>query len=211
MCGRVFLSTDGDAIAAVLGLLHDGKATGLPHADLPPTVTLPVVAVGRQGPVVTGMRWGLVPHGWREPKPPAHTFNARRETLAEVPSFRGLLAGRRAVVPVSGFYEWKAAPGAKPSARKVRYVIRPRDGGYLWLASLWDAHRDRDGVMRPSVTVITQPSDGPLADLHARMPWCLSREEIAGWIDAGTPWSAAARMGAAREPLVVAAATEATC
>ena len=60
MCGRVFLSTDGDAIAAVLGLLHDGKATGLPHADLPPTVTLPVVAVGRQGPVVTGSRLMLV-------------------------------------------------------------------------------------------------------------------------------------------------------
>jgi putative SOS response-associated peptidase YedK len=211
MCGRVFLSTDGDAIAAVLGLLHDGKATGLPRADLPPTVTVPVAAVGSRGPVLTGMRWGLVPRWWRDARPPNQTFNARRETLLDAPSFRGLVAERRAVVVVSGFYEWQGAGDAKASARKTRHAVRPVIGDYLWLAGLWDSHRDADGGVRASVTVITQPSEGPLQALHSRMPWLLAQDDVLPWIDPATPWSVAERLGAVPPAVAIAAVAEAAC
>jgi putative SOS response-associated peptidase YedK len=211
MCGRVFLSTDGDAIAAVLGLLHDGRATGIPCADLPPTAIVPVAAVGRAGPVLTGMRWGLVPHWWRQEKPPTQTFNARRETLTSAPTFRGLLGRRRAVMAVTGFYEWKADPGASRTARKPRYRVRAQAGEGLWLAGLWDAHATGSGGSQASVSVITQPSQGVLSDLHTRMPWLLSEEEVRAWIDPASPWEAVSGLGSRLPPLVVERVEEGHC
>jgi hypothetical protein len=54
------------------------------------------------------------------------TFNARAESVADKPMFRG-------IIPASGYYEWIARPDGKQP-----YFISAADGGVLSFAGLWD-------------------------------------------------------------------------
>src|SRR5260370_17115662 len=61
-------------------------------------------------------RWGLVPHWWKEAKPPKTTFNARLEEAAAKPMWRDAWARSRCLLPAEGWYEWQAPPPAPPPA-----------------------------------------------------------------------------------------------
>lgn len=58
--------------------------------NVAPSQTMPVV-VQREKTEMVMMQWGLVPHWAKDPKGSARPINARAETLAERPMFRGLL------------------------------------------------------------------------------------------------------------------------
>ena len=45
-------------------------------------------------------------------------INARSETLAEKPAFKGLFKKKRCIIPMDGFYEWK------PGSTEVRSTPR---------------------------------------------------------------------------------------
>ncbi|HZW09080.1 MAG TPA: SOS response-associated peptidase, partial [Phycisphaerales bacterium] len=101
------------------------------------------------------------------------------------------LRARRCVVPVSGFYEWKkadAGDGAK--AAKHPYYITPAEGKILALAGLWERWERGETVLE-TFTIITTAPNAMMAELHDRMPAVLDPPEIGGWLDAGTPVTAA--------------------
>src|SRR5690606_14653173 len=62
-------------------------------------------------------RWGLVPAWAKDLSIGARAFNARSEELEDKPMFRTALAKRRAVIPASGYYEWKQVPGPDGKVR----------------------------------------------------------------------------------------------
>ena len=79
-------------------------------------------------------------------------INARIETAATKPLFRGAWKSRRCLIPASGFYEWRAleVPGkAKPA--KLPFYISRLDGLPLTFAGLWE--RWKDGML--SCTILT--------------------------------------------------------
>ncbi len=77
--------------------------------------------------------FGLVPHWSKDLKSARHTFNARSETVAEIPSFRDAWRkGQRCIIPAQAIYEpdWR-------SGKAVATRIARADGEPMGLAGLW--------------------------------------------------------------------------
>src|SRR5580700_5515988 len=124
MCGRFTQHYTWHELQALYSLV--GAPRNLrPRYNVAPTTAIDVVVPGAGGPVLLPMRWGLIPSWWqkRDKDVPA-TFNARAETVAEKPMFRAAFERNRAIVPASGYYEWKSTPGGKQP-----YFISAADGG----------------------------------------------------------------------------------
>jgi putative SOS response-associated peptidase YedK len=105
-------------------------------------------------------------------------INARAETLAMRPAYRGLLARQRCIVPASGFYEWKAE-----GRGKVPYYIHPAHDEFLAFAGLYDVWQPDEQHEVSSVTIITTDADGVVSRLHNRMPVMLPHELEDAWLD----------------------------
>src|SRR5262249_60494831 len=59
------------------------------------------------------LRWGLIPNWCDDPKGGRKPINAKCETVRDLPAFREAYRRRRCIVPVDGFFEWKAIKGRK--------------------------------------------------------------------------------------------------
>lgn len=137
---------------------------------------------------VVAARWGLVPHWWKDAKPPNGTFNARVEEAASKPMWRDAIRRARCLVPALGWYEWRklelSGAGARASrTAKQPYFIRRGDGAPLAFAGLAAAWRPASGAdWALSCAILTMPAAGGLAALHDRMPAALPREAQRAWL-----------------------------
>lgn len=148
-----------------------------PRFNVAPSQVMPIVVNHDQFDIVP-MEWGLVPHWAREPTQYRRPINARAETLADRPMFRGLLRNRRCLVPASGFYEWK-----KDGGQKAPYYIRVRETSLFAFAGLFDLWTDPAGVEHSTYTIITTAANDLVQPIHDRMPAILSPEMEERWLD----------------------------
>ena len=96
------------------------------------------------------VRWGLIP-GWvKDPRTFTTLINARSETRAREAVVPGGIRHRRCLVPADGFYEWTGAAGMKRP-----HLIRPRAGGPLAFAGIWDHWLGADGSEIDSMAILT--------------------------------------------------------
>jgi len=120
--------------------------------------------------------------GWAEDETIGNKLiNARSETAREKPSFRAAFKRTRCVVPMTGFYEWRAMEGGKQP-----YFISRADDDAMLAAGLWE-HWDGDERTRPleTFTILTTRANEALSALHERMPCLLEREDVGAWLGAG--------------------------
>lgn len=161
-------------VYAVLERVPRGEqaADGAPAAPADPV---------RQLRVVT---WGLVPSWAKDPKIGSKMINARMESVADKPAFRRAFAVRRCLLPADGYYEWYGEKG-----RKQPYFIRPKDGGVLAMAGLYefwrDPTRDRDDSLAWLVTtaILTTTAEDELGRIHDRMPLLVEHHRYDAWLD----------------------------
>jgi putative SOS response-associated peptidase YedK len=130
------------------------------------------------------MKWGLVPHWTGDIRSAKRSINARAESLAEKPSFAGLLKNQRCLVPASGFFEWK-----KEGTKKIPYYINLPESPLFAFAGLYDQWNDPEGNPLMTYTIITVEPNMLVAKVHNRMPSILSREHEDLWLSK-TPLSA---------------------
>jgi putative SOS response-associated peptidase YedK len=195
MCGR-FVSTAGpDRIAAYF----DGVVPTEPAAEslgenynVAPTQDIyAVVANGDGTNRVDAFHWGLIPSWAKDRKIASRMINARAETLADKPAFKGLLKKKRCIIPMAGFYEWQAGTADGPQTAKGKPAKQPLfihrvDDEPLAVAGLWTAWKDPDddhGRFLHSATVITTAANTTMRPVHDRMPVILSPDEWSSWLD----------------------------
>lgn len=90
---------------------------------------------------VTPACFGLIPYWSRDGRNYRHCYNARSETVATKPSFRGAWRrGQFCLVPADAFFEPSYETG-----RAVRWRIARDDGAPFALAAIWDAWKRPPG------------------------------------------------------------------
>ena len=167
---------------------HEGENLPEPSWNVKPTEQIPIVLESmKTDPVVRRLesaRWSLVPTFSPELNGAFATFNARAETVADKPTFRTALAKTRAIVPVTGYFEWHTE-----GAQKTPYFVHSDDGLPLALAGLYSWWRNPALANEDparwvlTATVLTGPAQGALADIHDRMPVVLPEECWDQWLD----------------------------
>jgi putative SOS response-associated peptidase YedK len=180
VCGRVVSSSSVTQLVDWLRV-DEVVAPELPPSwNVAPGRDLYVVAGTRSGARRLGlMRWGLVPSWSTDPSSGPRPINARAESLLERPAFADLVAHRRCLVPVDGFYEWRRLP-----AGRQPWLLAPDDGGPLVLAGLWDRWAAPDGEALVTVAIVTVAANDDVGRLHDRMPAVLASDEArARWLD----------------------------
>jgi len=186
MCGRYaeFLETQDllDALAASGPGPHLGA-----RYNIGPTQTVRMVRTSREGGgrELVAARWGLVPP-WATAdagagrRPGAPLFNARLETVDAKPSFRRAFASRRAIVPASGYFEWRAHQGGT-----TPFFIHPAPDdamhGVLAFAGIYEEHRTGNDVLL-SCSILTTAARGAMADIHDRQPVMLTAANVDVWL-----------------------------
>jgi putative SOS response-associated peptidase YedK len=125
------------------------------------------------------MRWGLVPVWVKDPQDFPLIINARTETIAEKPAFRGGLRHHRCIMPANGYYEWKTGPDGK----KQPYYITRADGAPIAFAGVYSTWLGADGSEIDTVAIATAAASGDMKDLHDRVPVIIPDADLNGWLD----------------------------
>jgi putative SOS response-associated peptidase YedK len=179
MCGRFTLTLDP---AEVKELYQNASfpVKFAPRFNIAPSQA--VLAIPNDGKNTADFfLWGLIPSWAKDATIGNRMINARGETLAEKPSYRGVYKYKRCIIPADGFYEWKPQPGTKT---KVPYFVHMKDGKPFAFAGLWDEWRAADGSTLRTCTIITTAPNALMAPIHDRMPVILHPEDYAEWLDA---------------------------
>jgi putative SOS response-associated peptidase YedK len=111
---------------------------------------------------------GLIPYWCKDPTGGRKPINAKCETVGTLPTFRDAYRLRRCILPVDGFYEWKAIKGQRA---KQPYAIAMKDGTPFGIAGLWESWKDpASGEWIRTFAVITTDANELVAEIHDRMP-----------------------------------------
>ena len=149
MCGRYSLHANPEVVALQFGL--DDVPQFEPHYNIAPATNVLLVQRG----MASLAHWGL-----------RRKFaNLRAETVAQ--KFPGPYRDGRALVPASGFYEWRTERN-----RKQPFYFSPSDGPLLALAALFE---------NGTFTLITTEPNATMRNIHDRMPVIIARENYQDW------------------------------
>ncbi|MCR2785547.1 MULTISPECIES: SOS response-associated peptidase [unclassified Microbacterium] len=191
MCGRFVVANVASELVGVLRVDVEGDVLPQPSYNIAPTARAAIVLDSAKTEPATrrleSARWGLVP-GWaKDPSVGVRAFNARAEELEDKPMFRNALIKRRAVVPASGYYEWKQVDGGK-----VPHYIHPADDQPMFFAGLYEWWKDPQKADDDperwllSFTILTRESIGRLGSIHDRMPLFIDGDFADAWLDTDT-------------------------
>jgi putative SOS response-associated peptidase YedK len=165
------------------------SAAGTHRYNIAPTEEVLAIVSPKGRPQARLLRWGLVPPWAKDLKGAARMINARMETVAATPAYRGLIpkASRRALQVADGYFEWlkpEQRAGAKAGPRQPFFF--GVDGGVPFaFAALWTPAKVA-GEWIESVTLLTCDAapNRTAAAIHDRMPVILADPDAwHAWLD----------------------------
>lgn len=180
MCGRATLTVTKDQLEARFDAFFFPEEfkdfRPVPHYNMAPSMRWPVITDADPSRIRL-FRWGMEPYGAKTDFSGPLLINARRETVAEKPTFRDAFRRRRCLWPVDGYYEW-----IKNGKERIPYrVIMPEESVFS-IAGIWDV-REKEGKEIYSFTILTCAAEPSMEFLHPRMPVILPRHLENEWLD----------------------------
>lgn len=163
MCGRFSLA-DIDQIWIKRRFHAKFDFDWVPRYNLAPQQPALTVVVEEGERHIRAMKWGFQPH-WAK----TGVINARADTIAEKPMFRGSFKKKRCLVIADGFYEWEQSEG-----KKKPYRITLKEGEIFSFAGIYEMD---------TFAIITTDSNPMLSFLHDRMPVILDPKGEGEWLD----------------------------
>jgi len=182
MCGRYVQTSSPTVLAGRFQVGEVGIDASDPDFNVAPGRNVPIVAEHDAVRVLERLRWGLVPRWAKDPSIGDRMINARAETVASKPAFKGAFKRRRCIIPADGFFEWQKVPGHR---QKQPYFIFGRDRLTLAFAGLWEAWHDAshpDDAPLRSFAIITTTANATVAPVHDRMPVILPESSWDRWL-----------------------------
>lgn len=175
MCGRFALAQTAEEVEAEFGYL--GGEPFPPRYNIAPTQPIAIVRNEHHARRFALVRWGFVPAWVDDPAKFALVINARAEGIEEKPAFKNAVRYRRCLVPASGFYEWR-----RLGKSRQPFWVRPREGGLVAFAGLWETWSDSNGSEIDTACIVTTSANATLAPIHPRVPVIVAHEDYQRWL-----------------------------
>lgn len=142
------------------------------------------IITNREADKIQLFNWGLIPAWAKDDTIKKMTLNARIETIAEKPAFKGSIKNR-CLILADGFYEWQwLDPKGK---NKQKYLITLPDDDAFAFAGLWSEWIDKStGELLKTYTILTTEANGLMSKIHnskKRMPVIVSKENEKKWLE----------------------------
>lgn len=192
MCGRFVSTSNPERIAEYFDATFDGTELA-PNHNVAPTQDIYAVTEDPDGSKhVQTFHWGLIPVWAKKRKIGQRMIMARAETVAENGAFKGVFRKQRCLIPMDGFYEWRAGTSDGPVNKAGEPLKQPMyffrdDGEPLAVAGLWSAWRDPadggKGLWLHTASVVTTAANGTMEPVHDRMPVILPASVWSQWLD----------------------------
>lgn len=179
MCGRYAVTLPPEAMRQLFGAKNERINFG-PRYNAAPTQHLPVIRYNPEAGIrsLDLLRWGLIHRKAKDASGGAKAINARAEGVATKWPFSEAFASRRALVPATAFYEWKAEEGGKQP-----YAIGLADESTMAFAGVWEGWRDpaSSEIVRTFSIITTRPNE-LMQPIHDRMPVILPASAWPTWL-----------------------------
>lgn len=164
MCGRYeFVIEQNSEIRQIVEGIQRKYGTGKwSPGEICPTAMAPVLVSTNRTLTPVLMKWGYY-------LPGSLIINARAETAAVKPLFRGSLETKRCLIPSTAFYEWDAFK------RRFRFSLPGND--ILYMAGLYTHRVDED-----CYCILTTAANSSMKPIHDRMPLVVAGENAKRWL-----------------------------
>src|SRR5262249_53981906 len=149
-----------------------------PRYNVAPTQPVPIVRLVEGKRQFALVRWGLIPSWVKDPRAFSLLINARGESVCDKPAFRTAMKRRRCLFPADGFYEWK-----QQGTGKHPYFVRPKSGGPIAFAGLWETWTGPNGEEQETAAIMTTRANRTLSTIHDRMPVIVEPAAFDLWLD----------------------------
>ncbi|UWQ90140.1 SOS response-associated peptidase [Rhodobacteraceae bacterium M382] len=176
MCGRFAVTLPNDAMAQLFAAQPANALPEVPNFNVCPTTQVHVVRSAETGRQLGQMRWGFLPHWYKQETAGPLLINARAETIAEKPAFRDACRNRRCLIVATGFYEWTKTE----TGTRLPWYIHRRDGAPIAFAGIWQNWGTE--TPHPTCAIVTTGANAHISQLHHRMPVIVEQPDWGLWL-----------------------------
>jgi putative SOS response-associated peptidase YedK len=175
MCGRYLITSTPEAMRQLFKYLEQPNFP--PRYNVAPTQPIPIVRLHEGKRQFALVRWGLIPAWVKDPKTFSLLLQARSDSVLDKPSFKNAM---KPPLPDPGRRLLRVE--REDHARRP-YLVRPKHGGPVAFAGLWESWMGPNGEEMETAVVITTEANKTLHPIHYRMPAVIAPEAFDFWLD----------------------------